>query len=84
MVSLLVPDPMVEKPRSDPVPVHAGLIAALVVVSAVAGIALLNRLGGPNTRCESYGGQMFVGPGGETSCVDGRTFLPVEGFDAAR
>lgn len=35
---------------------------------------------GPATRCADAGGQMLVGPGGETSCIDRRTFLPLEGF----
>ncbi len=38
---------------------------------------------GPMTRCEDAGGQMLVGPGGETSCVSSKTFVPLEGFDGS-
>lgn len=61
----------------------AALVVVLVIGCAVTGFTGLNSLKGPFSRCEGYGGQMFVGPGGETSCVSGRTFLPVEGFESA-
>ncbi len=38
---------------------------------------------GPMSRCEGAGGQMLVGPGGETSCFNNQTFVPLEGFDAS-
>ena len=53
--------------------------AALVLL----GIALWHT-DGPASQCEDAGGTMLVGPGGETSCVSNRTFVPLEGFDGSR
>jgi len=55
-------------------------VVAAAAACAVALVFVLNALGGPSTRCQGFGGQVFVGPGGETSCVSGRTFLPIEAF----
>jgi len=63
--------------------VKAALITGLIVIGCAAGLAMLSGLKGPFSRCVNYGGQMLVGPGGETSCINGRTFLPVEGFEAS-
>ena len=38
---------------------------------------------GPASSCEDAGGRMLVGPGGETSCVSSRTFVPLEGYDGS-
>lgn len=58
------------------------ILAASAVMIAVVLLAFaLSGLKGPASRCEGAGGLMLVGPGGETACVDGRTFLPLEGFD---
>lgn len=69
--------------REDTVNVRAALLVAAVAACVVALVFMLNALGGPSTRCQGFGGQIFVGPGGETSCVSGRTFLPIEAFDKA-
>lgn len=55
-----------------------GLCALVAVV--LFGLALWHS-DGPMSRCEDAGGQMFVGPGGETSCVSSTTFVPLDGFD---
>ena len=52
--------------------------AAIVLM----GIALWHT-DGPASQCEDAGGQMLVGPGGETSCVSNRTFVPLESFDGS-
>lgn len=51
------------------------MIAVVLLAFALSGIK------GPASRCEGAGGQMLVGPGGETACFDGHTFLPIEGFE---
>lgn len=60
------------------------LAASAVMISIVLLAFALSGLKGPASRCEGAGGQMLVGPGGETACVRGSTFLPLEGFDAGR
>lgn len=57
------------------------LIGAAMAGAAIALVFALSRLDGPASRCAGAGGQMLVGPGGETACVNARTFLPLEGFD---
>lgn len=61
---------------------HRALAVGLgvAVAALILGIALWPS-GGPASRCEDAGGQILVGPGGETSCIDGRTFLPLESFE---
>ena len=56
-------------------------LAVCVMIPIVLLAFALSGLKGPASRCEDAGGQMLVGPGGETACVSGRTFLPLEGFD---
>ena len=57
----------------------------LGVAVAVALLSIMIwRTDGPATLCEGAGGQMLVGPGGETACISGQTFLPLEGFDGSR
>jgi hypothetical protein len=53
------------------------MIAVLLLAFALSGLK------GPASVCEGAGGQMLVGPGGETSCVDSRTFVPLEGYDGS-
>ena len=60
---------------------RAILAASAVMIAVVLLAFALSGLTGPASRCEGAGGQMLVGPGGETACFDGRTFLPIEGFD---
>jgi hypothetical protein len=55
-----------------------GIILALVLL----GFAMWHT-DGPASQCEDAGGQMLVGPGGETSCVSNKTFVPLEGFDGS-
>lgn len=59
------------------------LIAAGMAGVAIAIVFAMSRLDGPASQCEGAGGHMLVGPGGETACVSGQTFVPLEGFDAA-
>lgn len=61
----------------------AAVVLASVTVVAVTAFILLGRLGGPSTRCAKFGGQLMVGPGGETTCISGRTFLPIEGYSTS-
>ena len=71
--------------RADPNHLNArnAILAVALIFAAVAGLAMLNTLGGPASRCLDYGGQLLVGPGGETSCVNKGTFLPIEGYNSA-
>lgn len=59
-------------------PLILGLVSAfgfgLLILAA-------SQAGGPSSRCEEAGGHYMVGPGGESACVDRRTFLPMDGFD---
>ena len=57
------------------------LAASAVMIAVVLLAFALSGLKGPASRCEGAGGQMLVGPGGETACVNGQTFLPLEGFE---
>jgi len=59
-------------------------LAACLMIAVVLLAFALSGLRGPASRCEDAGGQMLVGPGGETACVSARTFLPLEGFDGSR
>jgi hypothetical protein len=59
------------------------LAASAVMIAVVLLAFALSGIKGPASRCEGAGGQMLVGPGGETACFDGRTFLPIEGFEEA-
>ena len=60
----------------------SSLAASVVMIAVVLLAFALSGLRGPVSRCEGAGGQMLVGPGGETACVNSQTFLPLEGFDA--
>ena len=58
-----------------------GLVLFVVVCAALAGLVLaFSHTEGPATKCERVGGQMLIGPGGETSCINPRTFLPMETY----
>ena len=59
-------------------------LAACIMFAVILLAFALSGLEGPASRCENAGGQMLVGPGGETACVSARTFLPLEGIDAGR
>ncbi len=60
-----------------------GLVILVIVGAAVAGLVIaFSHIEGPATKCEQVGGQMLIGPGGETSCINPRTFLPVEAYTA--
>jgi len=62
------------------VDVKSFLVASAMMIAVVLfGFALWHS-DGPMSRCEGAGGQMLVGPGGETSCIDGKTFVPMEHF----
>ena len=56
-------------------------LAACVMISVVLLAFAFSGLKGPASRCEGAGGQMLVGPGGETACFDSQTFLPMEEFE---
>lgn len=66
-----------------PINVKAAFVTILILVGCGVGFTMLRSLGGPFSRCEGYGGHMFVGPGGETTCLNARTFLPIDGFDSS-
>ena len=68
---------MLKKPMDRNALIIAAGMASVILAMTVA----LSRLDGPASRCEGAGGQMLVGPGGETVCVDERNFLPLEGFE---
>lgn len=72
-----------ESPAHHTINTTAAVLVAVIAGCVIALVVALNTLGGPSTRCQGFGGQMFVGPGGETSCVSGRTFLPIEAYDKA-
>lgn len=61
---------------------------AAIILSVAAATALLvaafNHFDGPVASCEAIGGHMLVGPGGETSCINPHTFLPLEAFSPAQ
>ena len=56
-------------------------LAATVMFAVILLAFALSGLTGPASRCEGVGGQMLVGPGGETSCVSNKNFLPLDGFE---
>ena len=57
---------------------NAVLIALVVGVTTAFLVAAFHHIEGPVEQCEAVGGHMLVGPGGETSCVNPHTFLPIE------
>ncbi len=57
---------------------NALMMAAAMAAAVLALLYAMTSVDGPASRCEGAGGQMLVGPGGETSCVDSRTFVPLE------
>lgn len=57
------------------------LAVALAIAVLVVGFM---HIDGPVARCEAAGGQMLVGPGGETSCVNPRTFLPMDSLPGGK
>ena len=59
------------------------LAAAAIMIAVVLLAFALSIVKGPASLCEDAGGTMLVGPGGETSCVSNRTFVPLEGFDGS-
>ncbi len=72
--------------RADPAPFpvrrNAVLIALVTAVATSLLVAAFHHIEGPVERCEAIGGHMLVGPGGETSCVNPNTFLPIETHSA--
>jgi len=59
------------------------LAEAAIMIAVVLLAFALSNVKGPASLCEDAGGTMLVGPGGETSCVSNRTFVPLEGFDGS-
>ena len=66
------------EPVAFPARRNAVLIALVVAATTVFFVAAFHHIEGPVERCEAIGGNMLVGPGGETSCVNPHTFLPIE------
>ncbi|MEM8744903.1 MAG: hypothetical protein AAGF14_09740 [Pseudomonadota bacterium] len=69
-------------PAAFPARRNAVLIALVTVFATSLLVAAFHHIEGPVERCEASGGHMLVGPGGETSCVNPSTFLPIETYSA--
>ena len=61
----------------DRKPLKFGLCLGAAVM--LLGFALWHT-DGPMSQCEDAGGQMLVGLDGETSCIDGKSFVPMETY----
>lgn len=65
----------------DAVDRRSFLPASALMIAVVLLAFVLSGIKGPASICEGAGGHMLVGPGGETSCVGSRTFVPLEGYE---